>query len=360
MFSELLHLSSLAESEDVVTKEMQLSSSFIDPLHPSNSCLHPAPVPTSSFVDIFHISNPRLTESDVPGSFGVPVTSYAHKAGRASVFTRWLLQALGKDRLRRCRSFKHHTSFQPNKLVCSLKNLLLYHKHHFNRTHVLDVAGGKGLVSYELTIRYGIKCTVVDPRVAPMSSKLRNRMKKITSMRSSVALAENHNGYLLSHQKPIFPEDSFILDEVWEAIRGGGLPFAHIRKEFAYPFPHDWDDELRDCVRSTQLIVGMHPDQPTADIIDAALAHRISFAVLPCCVFSELFPDRLTPRGETVRTYEELVEFLHAKDPENIQIGRLPFEGRNIVLFRFYDSDSENVDSINSVNSASDSHGIGV
>jgi len=38
------------------------------------------------------------------------------------------------------------------------------------------------------------------------------------------------------------------------------------------------------------LILGLHPDEATDDIVDMALKFGKSFAVVPCCVFSTKFP----------------------------------------------------------------------
>ena len=44
---------------------------------------------------------------------------------------------------------------------------------------VLDIAGGKGLISYFLTTKFGIKCKIVDPRGATLpKSKLKDLKKK--------------------------------------------------------------------------------------------------------------------------------------------------------------------------------------
>ena len=45
-------------------------------------------------------------------------------------------------------------------------------------------------------------------------------------------------------------------------------------------------------VRHCLALVGMHPDEATEAIVDAALALQRPFAVLPCCVLPQLFPDR--------------------------------------------------------------------
>lgn len=83
------------------------------------------------------------------------------------------------------------------------------------------------------------------------------------------------------------------------------------------------------------MIVGMHPDQATEPILQAAVTHRRPFSIVPCCVFPYLFPDRVfrTEDGTEapVADWEHLVEYI-------AQIGsadrsRLPFEGRNLVLY---------------------------
>jgi len=40
------------------------------------------------------------------------------------------------------------------------------------------------------------------------------------------------------------------------------------------------------------FVVGLHPDEATEAIVDGALRHRRPFAVVPCCVFAKLFPNR--------------------------------------------------------------------
>lgn len=50
-------------------------------------------------------------------------------------------------------------------------------------------------------------------------------------------------------------------------------------------------------LENASVLVGLHPDQPTGDIATVANSRQSSrgpapFAVVPCCVFSELFPER--------------------------------------------------------------------
>jgi hypothetical protein len=124
-------------------------------------------------------------------------------------------------------------------------------------------------------------------------------------------------------------------------------------------------DHASDVVKTADLIVGMHPDQAVDAIVDAALYQNISFFVVPCCTYSREFPNRrvrvpdlassnksedakdnddddncnrrpkvtITMTTKLVTTYEELIDYLLAKSPD-IKKHVLPFEGRNICLYR--------------------------
>lgn len=66
--------------------------------------------------------------------------------------------------------------------------------------------------------------------------------------------------------------------------------------------------------------------------------------VVPCCVFSRLFPDRIKPRSgvggdgyadsgiSLVSTYYDLIDWLLAKHP-SICVTRLPFDGANLAVW---------------------------
>ena len=140
-------------------------------------------------------------------------------------------------------------------------------------------------------------------------------------------------------------------------------------KKVASAAPDDSDES------SYSLMVGMHSDQATEQIVDIALELKIPFAVVPCCVFPKLFPDRrinstlcssqLCTCGTISRvnigichaaveatsqckeegaddvvpkpvvSYEDFIIYLKAKSPL-IKSRILPFEGRNIVLYTTY------------------------
>ncbi|RHY50038.1 hypothetical protein DYB30_010906 [Aphanomyces astaci] len=154
------------------------------------------------------------------------------KSQRARIFTDWLVEQYGVARLQ-------------------------------EGSGVIDVAGGKGDVSFELWLRRDIPTTLIDPMMAEL------------------------NDDLIAAHDPLF--------------------------------------------RSCSIVVGMHPDEATEAIVDAALAMNKPFAIVPCCVMSRLFPTRACNEMK-VATYETFVTYLKAKHP-GIQSAFLPFGGRNQVLY---------------------------
>ena len=68
--------------------------------------------------------------------------------------------------------------------------------------------------------------------------------------------------------------------------------------------------------------------------MDLALKSRKPFFVVPCCVFPTLFPHRVLADGRQVRSYEQFIEYLAAKD-ESIQRHVLTgLATCNIVLYK--------------------------
>ena len=74
------------------------------------------------------------------------------------------------------------------------------------------------------------------------------------------------------------------------------------------------------------FLVGLHPDEATDACFTFARQESIPFAVVPCCVFAELFPRA----GGKVRTFEDLCAYLI--DEFSADKSFLPVHGRNIVL----------------------------
>jgi hypothetical protein len=93
----------------------------------------------------------------------------------------------------------------------------------------------------------------------------------------------------------------------------------------------DSEEEIARIMANCSILVGLHPDQATGDLVDYALAHNKPFAVVPCCTFHEHFRDRFLPSGKPVKSYADLVQWILAKDSRILK-DELPTGGRNIVL----------------------------
>jgi hypothetical protein len=160
---------------------------------------------------------------------------------------------------------------------------------------VLDVAGGKGELSYALR-DLGIPSMVLDP--APR-----------------LLLMGPHNISVLPF-----------------ALEGDGTHL--LEKEHTTTTFQD-----RALIRSCSMIVGMHPDQATEPIIRLAMHLGVPFALLPCCVMPSLFPLRFH-QGQPVRSYRVFCQYLQAlaeheinKAEGCIRTDHLPFMGRNLILY---------------------------
>jgi hypothetical protein len=74
-----------------------------------------------------------------------------------------------------------------------------------------------------------------------------------------------------------------------------------------------------------ELIIGMHPDHATAEIIFAANQHRIPFAVVPCCVCG--------PEAEGVSGVRGWLDRLKGFAGDCCE-EELDMKGKNVVLYR--------------------------
>eukprot|EP00980_Cylindrotheca_fusiformis_P004029 scaffold880_cov132-Cylindrotheca_fusiformis.AAC.25 len=183
------------------------------------------------------------------------------KSMRARVFARWLIETYGSPRLQQ-------------------------------GSGVLDIAGGKGKLSIELSLQGKIPCTIVDPLVRKHGKRLNPREAK----RIRKAEAPHPNLISLEFNTTTFP------------------------------------NEYHDLICNSSILIGIHPDEPTEDILDLALKYQKPVAIVPCCVFPGFFPMRVLPCGTAVRTYDQFLNYLLAKD-DRLKLETLPFEGRNQVIY---------------------------
>ncbi|KAF9586698.1 hypothetical protein BGW38_008621 [Lunasporangiospora selenospora] len=195
---------------------------------------------------------------------------------RALYFAQWLLQTFSRDFLN-------------------------------SGTGVLDIAGGRGDLSWELQTRQGIRSTIVEPRPGKEMRKWQRRwLEKF----------KRENRYLLS-QKDFDSPDSSTPTDVELAGQNGlanegakveedvelddnkapeGLD-GFIPSKWAYPLQTTEPARIQamldgafqkarpELIESSSILIGLHPDQATEPIVRAALESQKPFAVIPCCVF---------------------------------------------------------------------------
>ena len=197
---------------------------------------------------------------------------------------------------------------------------------------ILDAAGGAGHVSLALSLR-GIQSTVVDPR--PTIGKLPGRDRKVLKKSKSKVQFSTYRAWfgkkpngvdtVYREGRSSTPLETFLP----ESERGVGLD--DLQHELPICSMSSNDKLLPNCA----AIVALHPDEATGVIVQTAVENKIPFVVVPCCVFSRLFPERTKPGGRgggVVSTYYELIDWLVDLHPA-IRVTTLPFEGANLAVW---------------------------
>ena len=167
---------------------------------------------------------------------------------------------------------------------------------------VVEIAGGRGQLAENLMLNYDIPVTLIEPKPMRLNTTSRKRCRKWHRIRNLEV-----------------PEGITPVRQLCEEFYG-------IHNGYASP-------EVLEALNNCGLIVGMHPDQATGAIVETAHELGKCFAVVPCCVFARLFPDRRTSDGKPVVFYSDLISYILASG-EHIQQSKLAFEGRNIVLYK--------------------------
>jgi len=229
---------------------------------------------------------------------------------RSRIFRKWLEETFGKERL-------------------------------LQGCGIMDVAGGKGELAWELQGYGEMPSTIVDPRPLDIVRMMKAlTANKITRLRKDMNASAGRR--VLDPQRlPCAVEISLPLPK-------------HVRCWFDYPMGsskntslmdkniqmYHNDDLKSDVAEETKLMelakkcsacVGMHADQATEAIVDFGLATGKPFAVVPCCVFPQMFPDRRTKKkNKPVRSYKEFCEYLEDK---GAKLAKLDFPGRNVVVY---------------------------
>lgn len=235
---------------------------------------------------------------------------------------------------------------------------------------ILDVAGGKGDLSWLLVNVDRIDSVVVDPRVTKQIHLTRSveylrqhpeetQRRSIPHLPTYQPLAtllpkfENIQKFskprhlrLLLDQDLVNAVSEYLASESWESWKlfwSRASEKALERQTLGYEESADCSvNQVNDAVVAlntilqTRLIVGFHPDQATEACVDLASLLSIPFCIVPCCVFPSEFPQRENQDGTRVRTYQQLIEYLSRKC-EGVRRADLNFPftetAKNRVLF---------------------------
>eukprot|EP00928_Gymnodinium_smaydae_P064364 TRINITY_DN4770_c1_g1_i1.p1 TRINITY_DN4770_c1_g1~~TRINITY_DN4770_c1_g1_i1.p1 ORF type:complete len:411 (+),score=100.05 TRINITY_DN4770_c1_g1_i1:66-1235(+) len=254
---------------------------------------------------------------------------------------------------------------------------------------VLDVAGGAGELAFQLVNLNGLRTTVVDPRplrVDRFVGKLRRGayhgtepLQRFNSQKAAEDGSSRFPGHLRAFLddallEALFAEDDIRFEQTLRESRtrarqacwtergmehsadndgGSGIDAAGLDEVAAAVTAEAAEQaqaaeeaqaedgrrpalpeaaEVARLLRGVSCVVGLHPDQAAGAALDLALALGCPAAIVPCCVYQVEFPKRRLPNGAPVRSPDDLVEWLLAKDPR-LRESRLPFEGRNRVVY---------------------------
>ena len=185
---------------------------------------------------------------------------------------------------------------------------------------VLDVAGGRGEIAFGLAVRRGVPCTLVDPRPAGWPGRLTKHQRHFLRHLAKAEKKRKMGGGEGGESEEIGAK----VGAVGAGGQGGGVDEALAAlHQVQEPFDAVFCDRHAGLVRDAPALLGMHPDEATESIVDAALRLRRPFAIVPCCVF---------PADGRPRSFGAWIDYLRGKSPA-IRSAFLPFSGRNQVLY---------------------------
>lgn len=135
---------------------------------------------------------------------------------------------------------------------------------------VLAVADGKGKLAIELAHR-GYEVKIVEPKLQKFSRRFLH--------------GQRHRG--VTFKRSLFDADEARIEE--------------------------------------DLIVGMHPDEATSEIVMAATAAKKPFAVVPCCILGR--------HSEHAQGFDDWIRLLKRLARKHVNQTALKMRGRNTVLY---------------------------
>lgn len=237
---------------------------------------------------------------------------------------------------------------------------------------VLDVAGGKGDLSWLLCNVDDIVSVVLDPRgdvskcAIPRSVQYLKEHPKEAKRRAVpgfpthqplatlISKLMHKNEFVAPKHLTIHLDQEFV-DKIRSVVskeqdcHAGWTAFWLRRMEEQHFLVKDSSiystkdtniinamDALQ-TVLSAKLVAGFHPDQATDYCVQLAEILDVPFCIVPCCVFPSEFPSRkINSTDEHVRSYTQLIQFLQEKCPQ-AKTAYLDFHfaetAKNLVLY---------------------------
>ena len=235
---------------------------------------------------------------------------------------------------------------------------------------VLDVAGGKGDLSWLLTNVDGFDSVVADPRITKQIHLIRSvdflrrnpleaerravpglptfqpLAKVMPQLKDTETFAKPRHLRLLVDQDLVNAVAEYLRTksmEDWKKYWLRASEKALQTQTLGYEEPSDSSvNQIIDptlalhIILDIRLVIAFHPDQATEAAVDLALALSVPFCVVPCCVFPAEFAWRKNLDGTRLRTYHQLLDYLLRKSRDVCQAYlNFPFTetSKNIVLY---------------------------
>jgi hypothetical protein len=183
---------------------------------------------------------------------------------------------------------------------------------------VLDIAGGKGEIAMFLSRGFGVPTIVIEPKERKLQSYWYARLRRL------IYRFETGN-----MDRPDWESGKINVDLTkWPHDETPHYMHTVLDDQFLKDYP--------DIISNASVFIGLHSDQATEPIVDAAIQMGRAFAVVPCCVFSHENRERRLKNGQLVTTTEDFIQYLMEKDVcgrGNIEKAYLDFEGKNQVVY---------------------------
>ncbi|KAI1319310.1 hypothetical protein EDD11_004447 [Mortierella claussenii] len=280
-----------------------------------------------------------------------------------------------EERIQAKRQISHHASDPHQKTTKNQhRERALYFAHWLINTFspdflnsgsgVLDIAGGRGDLSWELQTRQGIKSTIIEPRPGKGMRKWQRRwLLKFKADNQEQAVCAGPLATCEGTSQSAGPGGDLEEQELDDDKNLPGLGnFIPTTLTYALQMTEPtrvqamlndaFLESHKELVHDASIMIGLHPDQATEPIVRAALKAKKPFAIIPCCVFGRDNPHRRLPKlapsditenqgqeednqdslTRPVTSYEDFVTWLSTLHPE-IETTWLNFEGMNQVLY---------------------------